>query len=200
MVNRKPKAERQRQTGSNRVRAGFSMAEILVSLTIAGVLAALLLVNLAHVQSDSQRARLVEALTVFVVGLREFDRDVGVFPETLDMLYRRPTTSDKDICKVNLSQAQVDKWGGPYILQEIPSAGLIYETDTIDVILKRKPTTPTAGESADLQMFVANVPQDEAEELDDRLDGDGLLTKGRIQWNTSSGYPRLIFTIQIADC
>ena len=184
----------------SRNKRGFSLAEILVSLAIAGVLAAVLLVNLGHVQTDSQRARLVEALTVFAVGLREFDRDTGVFPETLDMLYRKPTTSDKDICKRNLLQKQVDNWKGPYVLQEIPAGGLIYEMDTIDVILKRKPVVPVAGEGADLQMFVANVQQNEADELDERLDGDGLLTKGRIQWNTSSGYPRLIFTIQISDC
>ena len=190
-------SSRRQRSGHKR---GFSLAEILVSLAIAGVLAAVLLANLGHVQSDSQRARLVEALTVFAVGLREFDRDTGVFPETLDMLFRKPTTSDKDICKRNLSQKQVDNWEGPYVLQEIPQAGLVYELDTIDVILKRKPTAPLAGEGADIQMFVNNVPQDEAEELDERLDGDGLLTKGRIQWNTSPGYPRLIFTIQISDC
>lgn len=176
------------------------MTEVLVAIAITGVLTAVLVANLGHVQSDSERARLVEALTVFVVGLREFDRDVGVFPETLDMLSRKPTTADNNICKVKLSQAQVDKWDGPYLTQQVPSAGFVYEDDTIAVAMKRKPTVPVAGQGADLQIFINNVPQYEAEELDERLDGDGLLTAGRIQWNTSPGYPRLIFTIQIADC
>ncbi len=175
--------------------------EILAALAIVGVLTAVIVLNLEGLQNRSRRAKIVENLTVFSNVLRDFDRQVGVFPKDLTLLSRKPTVADKDICGTSFTLAQIARWRGPYISQQLQSTGIILEEDTIQTGIKRKPAAPVSpGDVAELQIFVNNVTAEEAAVLDDNLDGDGSLTQGGIQWNTSPGYPRLIYAIPISGC
>ncbi len=194
--NRKPSSRRPETS-----RGGFTLMEILAAVAIIGVLTAVLLSNLGSLQNKSRISYMVETLTTLRQALTEHNRQVGVYPANLILLYRKPTTGDKDICGGNFTTETIAKWRGPYIGREITDAGIVIETDTITTGLKRKPASSAfVGQVADIQIFVNNVPNTVADELDDDLDGDGLLTAGRIQWNTSPGYPRLIFTAPITGC
>ncbi len=182
-------------------RRGFTMVEILVTLAITGVLAAVLWANLGGLHEQARTAKMVENLGTIAQALREFDRQTGRYPEDLSLLTVKPTTSSKDICGNTFPQTAVDRWKGPYVGTAISAAGIVLEIDTIQDGIKRKPGTPAdPSQAGELQVFVNNVTNALALELDADLDGDGLLTKGPIQWNTSPGYPRLIYSIVVSGC
>lgn len=177
------------------------MVEILVALAIIGVLSAVLITNLNAMHKRANRAQLAETMVTLAQALREFDRQVGVYPSELLPLSQKPTVATKDICDNAFTQAMVNKWAGPYIDHPITAAGIFLREDTVFNDIDRDPPTPaTLSQVALLQIYTRGVDQEEALALDRTLDGDGLLSEGTIQWTVFPGFPRLLFSIPISGC
>ena len=93
----------------NRSRAGITLIEMLVVVTIIGLFAALVVPRMLH-KSDAARVTVAHAqINSFMTALSAYKLDTGLYPSTeegLQALRTRPA---------NLTQ-----WQGPYLPQEIP--------------------------------------------------------------------------------
>lgn len=93
----------------NRRRAGITLIEMLVVVTIIALFAALVAPRMLH-KGDTARVTLAHAqINSFMTALSAYKLDTGLYPSTeegLQALRARPA---------NLTQ-----WQGPYLPQEIP--------------------------------------------------------------------------------
>lgn len=184
---------------------GFSLAEIVVALGIVAVIAALLLANVGQFQEKARIADIVETVTTLGQALREFERNVGKYPSDLGLLVRKPTLSDKDVCNNFFTQAEIDRWRGPYVGREIPSTGLVIELDTIIMQLDKDAASPvTAANAGALEIILQNATSSTALAVDAVIDGDGSLTEGPIRWGKVPApvllVDRMAYRITIAGC
>jgi len=93
----------------NRRRAGITLIEMLVVVTIIGLFAALVVPRMLR-KSDTARVTAAHAqINSFMTALGSYKLDTGVFPST-----------EEGLQALRLPPANVTQWQGPYLPQEIP--------------------------------------------------------------------------------
>lgn len=178
------------------VQRGFTLVEILTALAIASVLAAMIVPTLLSSFRTTKTTRMAEDLTSIAQGIREFEKHVGVFPIDLDELTTKPVfNTDKNSCGALLTQAQIDKWRGPYLPKSAP---FIEEEDTIFDVIKRKNGSTKNPDV--LQLSIRQPPASTALRLDSLFDGDGSLTAGTITWNNNNYPGEMFYSIPVQGC
>src|SRR2546430_1742179 len=93
-----------------RVRGGFSLTEILVALTIAAIVAAMVYPVLATKLRGSQSAAVSQTFAGLAQGIAEFKRATSRYPSSLSMLTTQPAATDPDICNNAISATNVALW------------------------------------------------------------------------------------------
>jgi len=96
-------------------RAGFTLVEMLVVVTIIAILSTLVIVKLS---GYSDRARVAVAkshLSQIESAIRAFREDAGRLPISLDELITKPADVKNWQEGGYLSQPAVDPWGHPYV-------------------------------------------------------------------------------------
>ena len=92
-----------------RYRAGITLIEMLVVVTIIALFAALVAPRMFK-QSDRARVTLAHAqINAFMTALAAYKLDTGVFPST-----------EEGLQALRVKPANLDQWQGPYLPQEIP--------------------------------------------------------------------------------
>jgi len=93
----------------DRRRAGITLIEMLVVVTIIGLFAALVVPRMLR-KSDTARVTAAHAqINSFMTALGSYKLDTGVFPST-----------EEGLQALRLPPANVTQWQGPYLPQEIP--------------------------------------------------------------------------------
>ena len=108
-------------------RGGFTLIEVLVTVVVIGVLAAVVIPAVTSQVTAGDSSRVISDLNNVRTGIENFDIAVRQFPGDVDDLVNRPGTSassgtdlDKDVSGV--TYADPTKWAGPYVEASLPAS------------------------------------------------------------------------------
>lgn len=101
-----------------RLRTGFSLAEVLVALTIIAVLSAVLIPILGGKVRESEGNRLVAGLTTLQTAVKAFASDVHRYPGKVVQLTDGISGNSKDVYAQNYPDHLKVLWKGPYLIRD----------------------------------------------------------------------------------
>ncbi len=104
-------------------RSGFTLAEVLVTLAIIAILAAVLLPALNSQISKGESGRVVSDLGAIQSAVNGFVADVRRYPRNPAQLTTKPLSSDLDINDAAYNTL-ANKWKGPYLSKVASSTGM----------------------------------------------------------------------------
>ena len=104
---------------SNARRAGFTLVEVLVSLAIVAILAAVLLPALTSQIVKGDTGRVAGDLTSIQSAAQAFVSDVRRYPSALGDLTTAITASSTDINSAPIPANLLTKWKGPYLGRDV---------------------------------------------------------------------------------
>ena len=192
-------------------RHAFSLVEALVALALIALIAALVIPT-AKSQLDKGE---VTAVTQNLQGIREailaYRENVGLYPSQLVQLVTKPGVSGVTTfssCLTVTPAANIAKWRGPYLGQEMTTSGLPSGDVLILNQLQRSPQTTASVPEGTLIVEVDkafhNPPSENfVTEVEEAIDGTTAspLTTGAIRWTATSGTEgKLAFHIAIRGC
>jgi general secretion pathway protein G len=90
---------------------GFSLLELIIAITIIGILAVVIAPNFMKWVGRAKETRTEQALNTIKLAINSYQADTGSYPKTLMDLIRKPG-------------ADVKRWRGPYLDQtDVPEDG-----------------------------------------------------------------------------
>jgi prepilin-type N-terminal cleavage/methylation domain-containing protein len=101
------------------MRKGFTLAEVLVTIAIIAIMAAVILPALNNQIQKGDTSRLASDLTSVQSGIQAFVSDIRRFPSTTDQLLNGATGSD--IFAAPFTALDQSAWKGPYLSRDILS-------------------------------------------------------------------------------
>jgi prepilin-type N-terminal cleavage/methylation domain-containing protein len=162
-------------------RRGFTLAEVLVSLTLIAVLAAVVVPTVRGRMQDGYESAVVHEFSNLASAISAYRQDVGHYPPQLNYLTSL-TTGPTDFCGNNLSASDSAKWRGPYVSRIITSAAsyTIAQKDTVQNLLTRP-----GGNPAIIQIVINGADTATARNVDLKIDGVVNKTSGTMQWSVN---------------
>jgi prepilin-type N-terminal cleavage/methylation domain-containing protein len=163
---------------SPRKRAGFSLAEILVSLAILAVVAAVVIPSIGGQLRSGDESRVQQDLGAIRSGIEQFLADVRRYPKSVGQLTNVPTaTTHSGLVGGTYSAGQVSRWRGPYITKDSTQA---IKTG-FDATITAAFDTLTDNGILFLRITIPSFDSTNAIRLDRKMD-DGDATTGLIRW------------------
>lgn len=107
---------RKSQKGQARLKSGFTLAEVLVTLAIIAVMAAVLLPSLNSQLSKGDAGRVAADLTSIQTGAQAFLSDVHRYP--LNMSQLTTSVGTTDVLNQSIPATLLTKWKGPYVSKD----------------------------------------------------------------------------------
>ncbi len=105
----------------NTARRGFTLAEVLVTLSIIAIMAAVLLPALNSQIGKGDAGRVASDLTNIQTGAQAFLSDVHRYPRSLTDLTTAITASNQDLLGNTYPSTLAAKWKGPYVQKDAVS-------------------------------------------------------------------------------
>jgi prepilin-type N-terminal cleavage/methylation domain-containing protein len=181
------------------VRRAFTMLEILIALAIMALLAAVLYPTVGAQLRQGQSTALANQLDNLRQAIANYRQNVQRFPSLLTQLTTLPVAGAPDFCGNGLPAANVALWRGPYINQAIAAGGMPVGDATIQNGITN--VGGGVGLPGTMQITVANVENDSADDLERQFDGNNNLAAGTIRWTLVGGsLGTLIFQIPVRGC
>ncbi len=92
---------------TNSAQKGFSFIEIVIAMTIIGILGAIVVPNLVRYLGQGKKTATQATLKTVQTTIEQFHGDTNAYPSTLGDLQRKP-----------LEEKIARRWGGPYLSKE----------------------------------------------------------------------------------
>lgn len=109
---------------SNRTRrAGFTLPEVLVTVAIVAILAAVVVPTVTNQISKGDDSNLTSNVASLRTGITAFVSDVRKFPSRLQHLLTQPVATDDDVTGGDYGTLAVSRWRGPYQTGSLAAAG-----------------------------------------------------------------------------
>lgn len=179
-------------------RRGLTLLEILIAIAMMAIIAAVVYPTVAGQLRTGQSAALGNQLANLRDAIANYQQNVGAYPRLLTQLTNTPVAGDDDSCAANLSLAERSAWRGPYINRAIVGAMPVGEA-FVQTTMVRVPANTATTQAGMLQIQATGVPNDVANDLESRFDGNADLTAGNVIWTTAAG-GTLTFQIPIRGC
>jgi prepilin-type N-terminal cleavage/methylation domain-containing protein len=180
-----------------RNRRGFTLGEVLVTIALISVMAAVVIPAVTSQITKGDLGRVTTDLLADQNAIQQFVADVRRYPKSLGQLIVLPTTSHFPLTPPATAYAtqELARWRGPYLNKDSAAAGLTgyslrigssspafkFDTLVVGTTGVFTPTTPGAGDITYLVIPIANMNVATAQALDAAMD-DGVLTTGLIRW------------------
>jgi prepilin-type N-terminal cleavage/methylation domain-containing protein len=166
-------------------RKGFSLAEVLVTIAIIAVLAAVVVPSIGSQLKTGDESRVQQDLSNIRSAVEQFLADVRRYPGTVAQLNKAITTSDQDITPTAYTSSQVARWRGPYLTKDpTVSAGTGF-----DLSINGSFSSATFSlNGSNVSYLVVSIPittSANAVAIDRRMD-DGDVTTGLIRCTGTS--------------
>lgn len=188
---------------SRRSRRGFTLAEMLVTVSIIAVLAAVVVPSVAGSLFKGDAGRVVSDLTNVRGAIEQFLSDVRRYPGRTGDLTALITVTGTDINSttpavvatntygVTYTQAVINRWRGPYI-NNVPSAtgfggtigSAFMRVDCANGASSSTPATTTISGTPCLAVVVTGITPTEARRVDFAMD-DSVSNTGLVRWKIS---------------
>lgn len=176
-------------------RAGLTLPEVLVTLAIIAVVAAVLVPALTSQLTKGDAGRVSEDLKAVQTGVQAFVADVRRYPPTINQLSNTITTSQGDLVSgLSYTARHVSRWRGPYFVRDISTSAANFETGygaRINTTLVSTGTGISTGTY--LGITLSGLSTSERDQIDIVLD-DGASTTGLFR---ASGTDAVYLTVVV---
>lgn len=110
-------------------RAGFTLVEILIAITIVGLMAAVFYGPITNYRNQARVSATKQSLRTLQLAIENFSMATGSYPETLKDLVTKPSNPD---IAANWDTKFIDKipqdaWGKPFVYKRTPDGDQEYE-------------------------------------------------------------------------
>lgn len=166
-------------------RRGFTLAEVLVSVAMVAILAAVVVPTMRSKLQDSYEDAIISEFNNIESAVAAYRQDVGKYPPDIDYLYALRAVSGtlpSDRCNTQLTATARANWRGPYITRPIStSANYIFASrDTVRDSLFTETITTGLG------IHLNGADTLTAHNVDVKIDGIANANTGRLLWSTNS--------------
>lgn len=191
-------------TGTRRRRSGFTIIEILVTVGILAVLAAVIIPAVRPRYNHANAAGIIQTLQQLRQAIDAYREDVERYPTSILQLQSRPPAGQApmtDICGAQVSSAWFNaKWRGPYLAQRVEAIGLQVGNSTVSAQLGYD---NLGNRLANVLIRVATVDRTVAVLVDEAFDAQMDHNDGTIRWTeqpTGSDRGTLTYTMRTRGC
>jgi len=160
-------------------RPGLTLPEVLVTLAIIAVVAAVLVPALTSQLTKGDAGRVSEDLKAVQTGIQTFVSDVRRYPKTINQLSNTITLAEADlVTSTSYTARHVSRWRGPYFVRDIKTADADFETGYGGKVRTTLLTTTLSGTSGTyLGVKLSGLSSGERDQVDVVLD-DGVSSTG----------------------
>ena len=176
---------------------GFTLPEILVSITLVAVLAAVVVPTIAGQVKKGDPARVGNDFLALRGAVEQFLSDVRRYPKSLGQLTNTITSGQSSLVGANYGAAEATRWRGPYLTKDSLSAdstgfGVAFRTPFDTLSLPVSGVTRAAGITY-LIVSLVGVDTASAASVDGMFD-DGSPVRGSVRWSKgATGFDTLKF-------
>ena len=168
-------------TGRHGRRAGFTLLEVVITLAIVAMLAAVLTPQVLSRMTSASSATLLSTLTGLQDAATAHRGDTGRYPQTLGQLTTEPTSGVRDSCGRLVPGSALDAWSGPYLDRNVATTGIEIGGSVIAATVRRVPAT--YSDVGTLYIDVTGVDKEVADEMERSMDGTIDYANGSILWS-----------------
>lgn len=192
--------------GTIRERRGVSLIEIAVAVVVIVLLSAAVSPSVVRTLDRERVETTIYELFKIADGLHTMRTDNQDWPERLTHMSAPINTSQRNICGDLYNNGRVNNWEGPYLDRVVPAGGLPIGIGVAQDSMIRNPPLATgrAGSAhADMIIVIDSVTEEDAIELNRKLDGDGSATAGAVRWtvvNATTGMTKVQYVRPIKGC
>lgn len=162
-------------------RTGFTLAEVLVTVAIVAILAAVVVPAVTQQITKGEAGQFVASYQGVQTGVTSFVADVRRFPVGLSQLYAQPANGDS-VMNTTLNSAEASRWSGPYLQTEVLPAGTL----ELGFGLAGKDTLWVDGSFLAMTITASNADSSMVVHVDSLVDkGDGNAA-GTVRWSLTT--------------
>jgi prepilin-type N-terminal cleavage/methylation domain-containing protein len=172
-------------------RAAFTLAEVLVTVAIVAILAAVVVPAVTNQISKGDEANIASTASSVRTGITAFVSDTRKFPGRVSDLFNAIIGTNKDITVADYGTPVANKWKGPYMSGSLAAAdsmpvGLGFLRNTL------KDSGFAALTSGYVIATISGVYTDAAAlRIDSLIDNANGRTAGTVQWRPIVAAPAL---------
>jgi prepilin-type N-terminal cleavage/methylation domain-containing protein len=182
---------------ANRRKGGFTLPEVLVTVAIVAVLAAIVVPTVTNQLSKGDDANLPSNATSLRTAITAFVTDTRKFPGRLQHLQTPINNTDLDISGSQYGAAAEQKWNGPYLAGGLKPAAaspqdsinwaLAFAIDSLRGNMLAS-VAPFPNNTSGLFLTLGGVgTRAQARHIDSLIDGGNDSTAGSLRWRSSNG-------------
>lgn len=169
-------------------RAGFTLPEVLVTVAIVAILAAVVVPTVTNQIGKGDDANIQSNVASLRTGITAFVSDARKFPSRLQHLLTQPIATDDDITGGDFGTLAVSRWRGPYQTGSLQAANPTNAVDSVLVGLayaidSLSDTSFTAAGNGYIGVTLGGVSSAAAAaHIDSLIDGGTGQNLGNLRW------------------